>query len=77
MEINYYYFKAAPNNLNAAQSFKSVEVNGDFIGVGVNNCMSRVYLDVKNQFFEKIFDVRLDEDSIVQINGSKNYDAKM
>jgi hypothetical protein len=55
---------------------KTIESNSiDQIGLGVNNCLSKTYLDVKNQCVEKTFGVRLSEDALAQINGLKNIDS--
>lgn len=68
-----YIIIAAASSLTPAQLFKSAE-NTEFIGIGVNNSMNRAYLDVKTQFLENVFDIRLDSDSLAKINGTKAYE---
>ena len=69
--------KIASTGVTMSQMLKSVEANADFAGIGLNSCINRAYVDTKSQFIEKAINVRLNEDSVAQINGTKNYDLKM
>ena len=61
------------NTSNVVQVFKSVENSLDSIGLGVNNCFSRLHLEAKNQLAEKAFNIPLNDDAANQITGG-NYD---
>ena len=61
------------NTSNVVQVFKSVENSLDTIGLGVNNCFSRLHLEAKNQLAEKAFNIPLNDDAANQITGG-NYD---
>ncbi len=47
--------------------------NNDFIGLGINNCLTKASIDLRTQLSEKIFNLTLNEDYVNELNGN-NYE---
>ncbi|CAF0942888.1 unnamed protein product [Brachionus calyciflorus] len=71
--LNQFKFQTG-NFQNFAGVFKQIETCPDIIGSGLNNIFTKHHIDFKSQLAEKMFNLKLTEESFSQLNGNKNYD---
>lgn len=57
-----------------SQVLKQAEQSQDVVGTGLSSIFTKAFIDLKCQLAEKSFTLKLTEESMNQINGSKNFD---